>query len=130
MGGFHLSNEDKALRETKKISEYLIDLPIDRFFQYFGSPLLQLRSKLPLPVLPELNWRVPVDVAGEIPAGSESSPSSQLPSNSESSPESKSSLPESEEENLIYPLQSYRYRPDVYLQIPRERIHGAIIPGT
>lgn len=148
MGGFHLSNEDKKLREAKKIHEDFMNLPIDRFMQYFGSPLLQLRSKLPLPVLPEANWPVPEDVTGEIPASSEPSAAAESSPNSESSPvsepspesksssESKSTVSELQivsepaaEENRMYPLQSYRYRPDLYLQIPRERVHGGIIPG-
>lgn len=131
VGGFHLSKEDEALRKAKEIPKELIDLPIDRFMQYFGSPLLQLRSKLPLPALPELNWRIPTDVKAEITDGSESTPDSESSSNNESSVSKSEIIATQEvEENRIYPLQSYRYRPDVYLQIPRERIHGAIIPGT
>ena len=136
VGGFHPTKEDRELRKAKQLAEFMIDAPIDRFFQYFGSPLLQLRSKLPLSALPELNWQVPADVEDETSASSELLSSSEQPSL-----EKEPSLPESEavaksedgneavEESHIYPLQSYRYRPDTYLQIKRERIHGAVIPG-
>ncbi|XP_065200688.1 large ribosomal subunit protein mL65 [Planococcus citri] len=109
VGGFHPTKEDKKLRERKEMSETRWDEYIDRFFQYFGSPILQIRSTLPLPEITTLENKVQTSVDEN---------------------ESSSLITSEEKPHLTdYGLQEYRYDPKTYLEIPRERIRGAVIPG-
>lgn len=148
VGGFYATATDCKLRKEKNIHESLIEDPIDRFFQYFGKPILQLRSKIPLPALPKIklsqNKRVEdVNESKETFISDSKNVNSEI-SNDEKGKNSEKvdvgkftnelSTVDSHDmaevnKNYFYPLQQYRYQPDVYLEIPRERMHGSVIPG-
>lgn len=126
----------------------MLDDPIDRFFQYYGEPILQLRSKLPLPTLPRIvkQHQASQQIGEELPetpqiASSESKQEEDTPTSGASDTQSRKletelaiasepQLPaETNDLSAFYPLQEYRYSPDLYLGITRERTHGAVIPG-
>lgn len=118
VGGFYPTRDDKKLRKEKGVSDARLDEYIDRFFQYFGSPILQLRSNLPLPEIQIDEEKLkPVKTEVNIALGELDEPTDIITAGE------KAQLNN-------YPLQEYRYDPKTYLQIPRERIHGAVIPGS
>jgi Mitochondrial 28S ribosomal protein S30 (PDCD9). len=54
VGGLGLTPQERETRVKKKVPEELLDEPSTKWIQYFGSPVLQLRSSLPLPPLGEM----------------------------------------------------------------------------
>ncbi|KAI5705039.1 hypothetical protein M8J76_003423 [Diaphorina citri] len=54
VGGLGLTPQERETRVKKKVHEELLDEPSTKWIQYFGSPVLQLRSSLPLPPLGEM----------------------------------------------------------------------------
>lgn len=109
VGGFFPTKEDRKLRESKGMSEERLHEHIDRFFQYFGSPLLQIRSSLPLPAITTEDVRIQTS--------------------DDTSESSSVIISEERPELTYYDLQEYRYDPKTYLEIPRERTKGVVIPG-
>ncbi len=135
VGGFYLTEEDRKLRKAKEIDESLLEDPIDRFFQYYGAPVLQLRNKLLLPPLPKLKWTYSKPIENDSESADDNSAVART---SKDMSDVKTVQPETSravelsilsDNGTIYPLQEYRYRPDVYLELTRERIYGAVIPG-
>lgn len=128
VGGFYATERDKKLRKEKEVPECMIEDPIDRFFQYFGEPILQLRSKNPLELIPKITSST-----------TELETTAEDLHNAEVTADAKSTQLVEKTENEVnvlnkkngeqYPWQEYRYSPDLYLEIPRERYHGAIVPG-
>lgn len=146
VGGFYNTENDRKLRKEKNVDSSMIEDNVDRFFVYYGRPILQLRSKQPLPVLPSIEMK---SVDSQISINEASSETLKI-GRSEEKTEGK--LEESfvssnsdntnlmikeevqlssitDESNVFYPLQEYRYSPDLYLGIPRERSRAVIAPG-
>lgn len=48
VGGFGLTEEEREKRKKKKVSDDLLEDPSNKWIQYFGNPIIQLRSNLPL----------------------------------------------------------------------------------
>lgn len=107
------------MRKEKEYDETRLDEYIDRFIQYFGSPILQLRSIEPLPELKIDESQIETPKLDDVEVF--------LDESTELAP---MELIQHETKNLKkFPLQEYRYDPKTYLQIPRERIRGAVVPG-
>lgn len=48
VGGFKATQKELEYRKRRKMHEELLEEPMSRWIQYFGTPILQLRSTLPL----------------------------------------------------------------------------------
>lgn len=143
VGGFYNTENDRKLRNEKKVDSSMIEDNVDRFFVYYGKPILQLRSRQPLPVLPSIEMK---SVDSQISIDEASSEILKIGSSEEktegklkeyfvgSDPDNTNLMIRKEveiidESNVFYPLQEYRYSPDLYLGIPRERSRAVIAPG-
>uniref|UniRef100_A0A8D8W351 28S ribosomal protein S30, mitochondrial n=1 Tax=Cacopsylla melanoneura TaxID=428564 RepID=A0A8D8W351_9HEMI len=54
VGGLGLTEAEREKRKKKNVPEELLDEPSNKWIQYFGSPLIQLRSNLPLTPLTDI----------------------------------------------------------------------------
>ncbi|XP_050425346.1 28S ribosomal protein S30, mitochondrial [Adelges cooleyi] len=97
--GFAATKEDEEMRKKKNEPEENLKDPVDRWIHYFGQPTIQIRHKLPLPILPTNKLTV---------ATSQSSGSDKFQE---------------------YDVPNYDYDPKIYLKLPYERRHGVSIPG-